>query len=402
MNGKKAFTDRLEATRHKITSDRSSLRIGGDRPIMVPEATTKANPSKRIVFIVTATLVCSLILASLIRELVHIYWESATPIPSGTHVTQNGPTILPFSTSGTIYFISGFNSIAAMKANGAVPESVYTLSGGYQSQGQITSLNVLPNGSKIAFTYSQDTASNLGRSCIFSLSAGSTKTTSLTPGCTTTGSSDDDSQPVLSPDGKTVYFLSYGRTGGPGIFKEPISGGSVTLVVALPYLNPTTNQPILLSSLAISPNGKTLAFPYFRSSSLVPYLYTVGTDGTGLIQASSSPAYVDEVDGWSPDGQSLIAVTGSNNNYLRILSAGSGAVTRTLATASNVQAFAKASWSPDGKLVAYDLNGSLQNYNIFLISSTGGTSYQITDIGRNQIPVWANQSSPPLGGAPLN
>ena len=355
-----------------------------------------------MVTIIIAVLISAVIVVGIIRELIHIRSESTTPIPTTANAVHGTPSTLPFSTSGVIYFASGFDSVGAMKADGAGAESVYSLPGADQSQGQITSLDASRNGSEIVYTYSQDTTTGKGQDCIFSLSTDGSDPTSLTPNCTATGSPNDDSQAVLSADGKTVYFFSYGRANEPGIYKEPSSGGNATLVVSLPHVNPITNRPVPPSSLALSPDGSTLAFPYFKDLSLIPHLYTVHTDGTGLSELASAPAYVDEVNEWSPDGSQLLAVTGSNNGNLQILNARTGAIVRTLATATVEQAFARASWSPDGSLIAYDLNGALEDYNIYLIRSSGGTSYQITSAGRNRIPEWTSQISPPLGGAPIN
>jgi len=401
MNGKKAISTKLKAAHQKFTSEQSSFRIGGERPIMVstPEPETRSWP-KRIA-ISAAVLVGVVLLVAAVKELIHIHNESTARIPVSSGSVSNTSSALPFSASGTIYFISGYNTIAAMKADGSGAESLYTLPSTYQSQGQISSLDVSSSGTELVFTYSQDNAASPGQSCIFSVNA-TGHASSLTSGCSLAGSPDNDSQPVLSPNGRTVYFYSTGRSSGAGIYKEPVRGGNVSLVVTLPYTNPATGLPIPLSSLTISPNGKTLAFPYYQGSSTVPRLYTVGTDGSHLQQLSSSPLYVDEVGSWSPDGSQILAVTGSNNNYLQTLDTQNGSVIGTLTTTSASQAFARASWSPDGKLVVYDLNDASGGYNVYLVNSSSGLIYQTTRTGSSKFPVWVSRPSPPYGGAPLN
>ena len=94
----------------------------------------------------------------------------------------------------------------------------------------------------------------------------------------TAGSWAADSQPVFSPDGSRIAFVS-DRTGDAEIFVMNADGTGVTQV---------TSNPALDADPAFSADGSRIAFTSDRDSSRD--LYVIGIDGSGETRLTSGPA----------------------------------------------------------------------------------------------------------------
>jgi dipeptidyl aminopeptidase/acylaminoacyl peptidase len=183
------------------------------------------------------------------------------------------------------------------------------------------------------------------------------------------------SQPVFSPGGDRIYFLSDGSAGRQ-VFALPTKGGESFQV---------TQASRDVHSFALSPNGRTLALieeegedkssePYRDAFEVgntgyltngpgrVAFLATVGVDGTNyrrITDASVSLATGLTVSAlsWSPDGKG-IAFTGfpspnsgdSDLGRINLVDLGDGTLTRLTQGSGNES---DPAFSPDGKWIYF-------------------------------------------------
>ena len=105
-------------------------------------------------------------------------------------------------------------------------------------------------------------------------------------------------QPSLSPDARTIAFVS-----GGNIWTVPSSGGAARLLVA----NGATNERPMFS-----PDGTKLAYISSKTGSGDIYVLRL-SDGT-VSRLTYDDGY-DELDGWSRDGKSLYFANSSRNIY---------------------------------------------------------------------------------------
>ncbi|WP_424952869.1 TolB family protein [Deinococcus sp.] len=101
------------------------------------------------------------------------------------------------------------------------------------------------------------------------------------------------------PDGRLVAAtLEKPETLKPGLYLLSPKGGKVT---------PLGSGLSLAAHPAVSPDGRRVAF------SMGGHLWVIGTDGSGLKQLSSGKG-TEDLPGWSPDGQALVAMRRSEDS----------------------------------------------------------------------------------------
>lgn len=145
-----------------------------------------------------------------------------------------------------------------------------------------------------------------------------------------------DANPVVSPDGKRVAFLS-DRSGELGVYEVGIDGRGL-VQVGQPATLSETDWPVgAPPELAWQPHGGRLAF--------------AAEGGAWIAQPGQTPVHVraaDGVDGWSPDGHVLAASAygrGSAPDHELALSPGGRTLWRV-----EVGALSFATWSAHGLL----------------------------------------------------
>jgi dipeptidyl aminopeptidase/acylaminoacyl peptidase len=112
------------------------------------------------------------------------------------------------------------------------------------SMRRISGLSVSPEGNRIAFVLrSTDLEANKGRTDLWLINADGSGLRQLT------WSPESEGQPVWSPDGQSLFFLSP-RGGSSQVFRLPLDGGEARAV---------TKLPLDVGAFALSPDGKTLA-----------------------------------------------------------------------------------------------------------------------------------------------
>ena len=239
------------------------------------------------------------------------------------------------------------------------------------------------------------------------------------PAASNSGAPLGDTDPALSPDGKTIAFIGWTASRINNIYLMPVDGGrprvlttDATRIAWMPdggaivfssehgrlwripvtggTPQPVTSSAELISAPAIARRGNRLAYVVNESAAS---LWRI--DLTGKIPpVAGPPARLENSThsqwdpSYSPDGSRL--AFGSNRSGFEELwvgdSEGRGAVQLTKFEASRS---GSPRWSPDGSLIAFDSrpNG---NADIFVVRPDGGTPRRITTYaGEDVVPSWS-------------
>jgi dipeptidyl aminopeptidase/acylaminoacyl peptidase len=211
------------------------------------------------------------------------------------------------------------------------------------------------------------------------------------------GAAYDEENPVWSPDGRAIAFLSDARSKGQlQIFVAAADG---THIRQLGSLHGDVQR------LTWSPSGSTLAFLYIsgarrQAGALAPGARDVGVIGTAVEEqrlttidartgairtVTPGDTYVYEY-GWSPDGRD-VAITyakgnGDNNWWIARLARveiATGTLHDLLAPAYQIN---DPRWSPDGKSIAI-IGGIMSDFgstggDVYLVDAQSGASHNLT------------------------
>jgi len=170
--------------------------------------------------------------------------------------------------------------------------------------------------------------------------------------------------PVLSPDGKTVYYIGEGPD-QQGIFSISTDGGKPKRL--------TDSAPIVAQK-DLSPDGQTLT--YFTTLNDERGLYAHPLSGgeprlltkTGCDECCTSPK-------WSPDGKSIAYIYADG----LFLVSPSGGQSKRLATLHKWEAWTLR-WSPDGQfLAALGYQEGEENNTVYVVPVEGGEPRLISD-----------------------
>ena len=105
-----------------------------------------------------------------------------------------------------------------------------------------------------------------------------------------------DTEPVFSPDGKTLYFVS-DRGGGPQIYRMPVAGGAAERVTFAGGYN---------ISPALSPDGRLLAYISRQGGA---YRVVVQDLAGGGAPRTLTDTRADQRPSFSPNGRLVVYAT---------------------------------------------------------------------------------------------
>jgi Tol biopolymer transport system component len=174
-----------------------------------------------------------------------------------------------------------------------------------------------------------------------------------------TNDSHTDNQPSLSPDGSTVVFTST-RSGRPRIWTMGSDGSNPTA------LNTGSDTDIPESAARYSPGGNRILFSSPRTGTTQIWITPA---------AGGSPTQVThEVNGaffgsWSPDGNSIFYVDGTDRTKIHEVNVSSGDVTDYVTGGTDV---GDAACTNDACLVVTNATGD--NPDIYAYIGSGDTS----------------------------
>ncbi len=172
----------------------------------------------------------------------------------------------------------------------------------------------------------------------------------------------------VSADGRYLGAVDY-DTGNSAVI-DLVSGGSRNVTK---YGN-WNNDNGYVDRGAISRDGKQIAFWHYKYGSTEGNLRVIGTDGTGertLYRAKETVSWGIPTD-WSPDGKHVVMQL--NGTDLVLVSVADGSV-RLIKTYEPVQRYRpKITFSPDGQYLAYDFppRKEVVHGDIFVLPLNGG------------------------------
>jgi len=284
------------------------------------------------------------------------------------------------------YAVAAFAS-CAMGVARAAPSMRDILTAGY-SMRDLTALALAPDGSAVGWQENFRDPRRVLQSplyhALYLQRLGGSGAVHLTAG--SASGYYDEEDPVWSPDGRFVAFLSDARSKGQ--LQVFVAHADASQVRQIGRLGGDVQR------LTWSPNGASLAVLYIQGAhrqagAIAPGARDVGVIGsvvdeqrlatldlrTGAVQlVTPSDAYVYEY-GWSPDGRQ-IALTyakgnGDNNWWIARLArvdVGTGAMSDLLTPSYQID---DPQWSPDGKQIAL-IGGIMSDFG-----STGGDVYLV-------------------------
>ncbi|MCI0595548.1 MAG: Tol-Pal system beta propeller repeat protein TolB [candidate division Zixibacteria bacterium] len=185
--------------------------------------------------------------------------------------------------------------------------------------------------------------------------------------------------PAFSPDASQLIYTSY-KSGAPDLWIFGLSTGKA---------RPISTKKGLNTSAAFSPDGKKIALTLSIDGN--PELYLIETSGRVISRLSYNDG-IDTSPTFSPDGK-YIAFTSDRSGSPQIYVADADGLNVTRLTYEGSYN-ASPDWSPNpaNPLIAYvgrttaDEQG---DFNICVISSTGGPRQVLTSTGFNENPHWS-------------
>ncbi len=256
-----------------------------------------------------------------------------------------------------------------------------------------------PDGLKIAFSVYRG-----GNYDIYLMNADGTGLVNLTT------NPAQDHQPSWSADGAQIAFIS-DRQGSLQVYVMDSDGSNV---IQLTDLSPGCTKPVW------SPDGSMIVFDLLGNMADEEEIYVMNSDGTGLMRLSNND-YYDTVEDWSPDGTKILflsdrasvnssdvfvmnkdgtnpvrltpypTVTGArwspvgskiayySYNYPFSIMASDGSANTILLCQSETIHPTSASWSPDGKKLAFSpISGSNLDDGIYVTRVDNTSCLQLT------------------------
>jgi Tol biopolymer transport system component len=199
-----------------------------------------------------------------------------------------------------------------------------------------------------------------------------------------------DIHPTWMPDSKTLVFAS-DRLGSFVLWRQLASGGGGTTMITkgvdmndfAPSVSPAKSRKIAFTSKGTAKEVLVVsgARQYTAFEKNLPYIWTVNPDGTELTQFVEGAYPV-----WSPDGSKL-AFSSDISGTWDIWMVGEDGSGLTQLTDDPKNQFAP-SFAPDGKWITFSSNVS-GNYDIWLMKVDGSARTQLTtDRSEDVTPFW--------------
>ena len=213
---------------------------------------------------------------------------------------------------------------------------------------------------------------------------------------------DPESAPVWSPDGKQIAYLSR-RDGYPAVYViSAVDGSGAQRISSSDFSE--TNSPVWSSTgriafnadsrkgtsglFSVKPDGSdqkmilnnfVYGYTWSPDGTQIAYMdgnsiVVINADGSGRQQINKDSAYYGSVT-WAPDGKSLLTYSfGNGKQGVYSLDIKTGAAHR-LAVDSTARS---PSWSPDGKTIAY-ISSDFNSGGVYTVDATGRNRKQLTD-----------------------
>ncbi len=205
----------------------------------------------------------------------------------------------------------------------------------------------------------------------------------------------NDLQPTWTPDSRSLVFTS-DRLGSYALWRQLASGGGGTTMITkgadmndfAPTVDPKSGKKIAFTSRGTVKEAFVAigAKQYTAFERNLPYIWTVNIDGSELTQFAQGAYPV-----WAPDGTRISFSSDISGNWdIWLMNANGSGLTQL--TDDKKNQFAP-SFSPDGKWLAFTSNVS-GNYDIWLMKTDGSARTQLTtDKSEDVTPFWGSDNN---------
>jgi Tol biopolymer transport system component len=174
--------------------------------------------------------------------------------------------------------------------------------------------------------------------------------------------------PSISPDGKTIYFVSREK-GTFDIYSMAMDGGDVERL---------TNGIGTLYAPELSPNGKRIVFTNNGNG-----IWVMRADGNNPHPIT----FKDDIDPtWSPDGSKISFASSRKGNRQLFIMDANGDNVEQMTDLSNMGG--RSTWSPDGTKIAF-YRGPQGDRNIYIVDVATKDIKKLTNGGDNLGPSWS-------------
>jgi len=179
---------------------------------------------------------------------------------------------------------------------------------------------------------------------------------------------------AVSPDGKLAAFVVHGE-----VFVTAVRSKDQQEIAPSPTVRITRGTASREKDVRWSPDGKALLFTSDRSGTDDLYLARPADPKAGWLRSFEFPVTrltddpAEEYGArFSPDGTRIAFVRGRGN---LVVMAADGAGEKTILRHWQTPEF---DWSPDGRWIAYSIPDMAYNTEIWIVSSNGGTPYNVS------------------------
>lgn len=297
-----------------------------------------------------------------------------------------------------LFFIA--NSLFAQSKKGPQPEDIYRMK-------NTSDIHVSPDGNWVVYVVSSvDTTKDSWNDDIWMTSWDGKQTIQLT------NSTEDESSPLFSPDGKYISFLSSRKIGGESDDDDDDHSQVWLLDRRGGEAKSISDVKSSIKDYCWSPDGKNILLVMkdkdfsdtSKTKERLPYVmdrYHFKADYTGYLDRRATHFYLLNIASgnidtlttgkydegspvFSPDGKQIAFVSNrtedpdkNENSDIFVMDAKPGAAMKQLTTWEGSDSDPR--WSPDGKWIAYQQSFSNEKFTMFgnnvlaLISSNGGT-----------------------------
>ena len=184
--------------------------------------------------------------------------------------------------------------------------------------------------------------------------------------------------PAWTPDGTGLVFTS-NRTGVSTLWRHDLRDGTERQLVRFSDFDSPTR---LLAQPAVSPDGRTVAYVFWRRDDLrASEICVVDIESGAVRTISGEPALADRGPAWSPDGAWIAFASERSGWYEVHLIRPDGSDARQL-TADGAD-FHQLAWSPDGTRLAAS-RCRRGRFDLVAIDAATG-AVEVLEIGRAHV-----------------
>jgi TolB protein len=196
-----------------------------------------------------------------------------------------------------------------------------------------------------------------------------------------TNNTADEFAPIISPDNKTVFFVS-NKSGSAQLWRMNTDGSNQTQITET-----EGGAPVF-----VSPDGEWVYYRHILNSVL--WRVSMKSGEQQLVLNKEKPRFA-----FSPDGsQVAFSERQGDEGILTVVSVAGGQIVKTFRLADKKMILMHIVWMPDGKNLAYiTANPGFVNKALWLQSLDKETPHQIRDLGDEEITVGYGLSVSPDG-----